>query len=75
MLSVFVPVVLACASEVRNPAEDCRVFFGGTFLTEQNCVTDITMNGLPHLQQILPEGGSIEDMTCLELQTRKGSNL
>lgn len=75
MLSIFIPVIMACEATVANPAEDCRVFFGDTFLTEQNCVTDITMNGLPYLQQVLPEGGSIEDMTCLELKTSKGSNL
>jgi len=75
MLNVFVPVILACQAQVSDPTEDCRIYFGGTFNTKEACVSDLQLKGLPYLKEVLPEGGSIEDVTCLEMEASEGSNL
>lgn len=75
MFSVFVPVILACQAQVSDPAEGCRIYFGGTFNTKGACVSDLQFKGIPYLEEVLPEGGSIEDMTCMEMEGREGSNL
>ena len=75
MLSVFVPVILACQAEVNDPTQDCRIYFGGTFATEGQCMSDLKFKGLPFMEQVLPEGGTVVDVTCLEMEASEGSNL
>jgi len=72
MTSVFVPMVLACMAVVENPNEDCVAFKGNLFNTKEECDFNLYSQGLPLVEQALPEGGTISDYGCIELKSPKG---
>lgn len=74
MIEIFVPLIVACQSMVTNPLTDCRVFLGPPLLTEEQCAVNLATIGLPSIQQQLPEGGKIHDITCTPMTVEGGTD-
>lgn len=73
MNTVFVPMVLACMAVVENPSEDCVAFKGNLFDKKEECTFNLYSQGLPLVEQALPEGGTISDYGCIEFKSPKGA--
>ena len=64
MLEAFVPVIMLCLLD--NPTS-CNIVNGGAFESEEACMADLLIGGLPWAETAHPEA-YVAGITCLETQ-------
>jgi len=72
MIELFIPMIFACEAEVFDPTENCRLFTGGSFDTQEVCEFDMISNGFPYVMSILPQGGEIQGAKCASVVFQYG---